>query len=192
MSRFVLSSCEPVLDRPRTPPPREGHRHCTYYEGCPSPRETPRIQPCAPALDIVGVRELRAEGGRRALGSPIAVRGFPVIGPYLVSILGRDDPAGREDGKCAPERGKFVLAADVGEPCLCTHLVLPETLWCIGDHTDRCCHANAALPAEGTIAVAVGTYLGPARVVPTGEADDIAVEYFCTLPAKHESKVGTP
>jgi hypothetical protein len=180
-----MVQCTPWRERAASPPPRESHGECAYYRGCPKQEWGAPIQPCAPELEIIGARELRAEGGHRQVGSPIAVRGLAfLVTPVVVGRKIDTSGAVAVDSVCGFRKTRFTLAADESFPCQCVHLTLPDSLVCVGDTTDHCCHANPALPAHGALVVAVGTYLGPARIEPVGgQGDDVAVEYFCTLPA---------
>jgi hypothetical protein len=174
--------CTAAPERAETPPPSEpGRELCAYYRGCPGASPTRSLRRCPPATQTVAVRDLRDEGGARRVGSPIAVRGVAVIWhhPKLSSFLSRRP---RQTATCPETVGVLTLASDGRDACIATNLTLPESLLCRGDTTDVCCHANPALPKQGTVAVAVGMYLGTSPLWPEGEVDDIAVEYFCTLP----------
>lgn len=128
----------------------------------------------------MGVRELRAEGGTRAEGSPIAVRGVAILELALTSS--RPPPEGNADGTCSRWWRGFTLATEGGEPCfsLLARGVRSDRLMCMGDHTETCCAANRSLPKQGDIAVAVGTYLRPMVAFDTEEVDQIEIDYFCS------------
>jgi hypothetical protein len=95
-------------------------------------------------------------------------------------------------GRCRPSARRLTLVSEAAEGCVGVNLTLPDALHCHGDPTDVCCHANPALPKQGTVAVAVGMYLGTSPLWPEGEVDDIAVEYFCTLPSQSVGAPGHP
>lgn len=175
--------CAITPERPDTPPPESGHHECAYYRACPDQPRGPRIRRCSPRLKPVDVRDLRAEHRSRAVGSPIAVRGVTVMATPRVLSSDETPAAGFGNGRCLPIASALTLAADSPGACLAVNLSGPDSLRCHGDVTDRCCHENPALPKQGTVAVAVGMYLGTSPVWPDGEVDDIAVDYFCTLSA---------
>jgi hypothetical protein len=183
---WEVAFCHPNPERTSRPPRRPGGENCALLRGCPKRAWAPRIRSCPAGLEVIGLRQLRTERGARAIGSPIAVRGRPVTPPHLV--FRKLDSPPRDTDPCEEFASAMMLAADSGEPCLAAHLTLPESLHCVGDWSDTCCHANPALPQQGSLAVAVGTYAGPGLVVPAGEADDIAVEYFCTLPTERDGR----
>ncbi len=96
---------------------------------------------------------------------------------------------GRADGRCTRLSRFLVLSTEDEGPCLSVAVEdTPDALLCIGDRTDACCSANPALPKQGDIAVAVGTYVGPGRVYPEGEGDTIKIDHFCTLPPTTSAK----
>ena len=141
------------------------------------------MRACPADVQPVGVRELRAEGGKRAVGSPIAVRGVAILHLMLVPSGSEGPPEGSPDGKCHRYLRSFTLATENGDPCLSMMIDTPDHLNCRGDRTDTCCSANPALPRQGSVAVAVGRYRGTLNFAEAQEADRIEVDYFCTPPA---------
>lgn len=177
--------CTPLAERRLPKPPLPGHRNCALYRGCPRLPGARPLAPCQHDLAIVSVRDLRGEGGTRAPGSAVAVRGLAKIKTMLESATFAPPAEGYANGKCARREKYLILSTEDEGPCLSVAIEdTPDALLCVGDRTDSCCAANPALPKQGEVAVAVGTYVGTGRIYPEGEGDTIKIDHFCSLPPR--------
>lgn len=178
-----------IPERPAAPPDRKIFGKCAYYAGCPKAAPSTAIPVCPPDLEVVSVRQLRSEGGRRKQGSPIAIRGRAQWQARLRGLVGLTEPGTIHVGPPPCEVGPAVLylASDDTGPCLFAGAALTTNagaLGCHGDITDRCCRTNPGFPALDSVVVAIGSYGGTGSLLGGDRVDQLVLESYC-YPAAH-------
>lgn len=164
--------CPRTQERTSPPPPR-AQQDCAYFRGCERRVRSRPVEKCSPDLETVTIRDLRAEGGARAEGTPIAVRGAFTLKPVLEKGEGLP--------MCHPRTWHAMLSSP--EPTDCISAVLdidnvPSPFTCMGDGSDRCCRANPNLPPLGADTVVLGRYRGLGNTQ-HADIDILWIDRFC-------------
>lgn len=173
--------CPITLERAK-PSPSSGGRECAYFRGCEQRVRSRPLEKCPADIEVIGIRALRAEGGRRAEGSVIAVGGLLSLMPVL--------ERGPAQPLCKPRTYHALLSSP--EPTSCISAILdidnvPSPFTCKGDGSDLCCRANPNLPPLGADTVVLGRYRGLGSTQ-HADIDILWIDRFCDPTAASPGK----